>query len=183
MALAYTEHQADEGRRAGGTKGRNTRCPPAPPRMAPLYQQPGLEERKRRRIRSTFGHRKRDLSLASIWPGAPSHRRAPHGSEQGPVIGCGWFCSTEHQADKGRRVDGTEGRNTRCPPTPRMAPLHRQPRLEERKRRRIRSTFGHRNRDLSLTSTWPGAPSHRRAPHGSKQGPDIGCGWFCSTAW
>lgn len=85
MAQAYTEHQADKGRRAGGTKGRNTRCPPAP-RMAPLHRQPGLEERKRRRIRSTFGHRNRDLSLTRTWPGAPSHRRAPHESEQGPAI-------------------------------------------------------------------------------------------------
>ena len=105
--------------------------------------------------------------------GRSSHRRAPHGSEQGPAIGCGWFCSTEHQANKGRRADGTKGRNTHCPPTPRMVPLHRQPGLEERKQRRIRSTFGHRNRDLSLAGIWPGAPSHRRTPRGSEQGPAI----------
>ena len=152
MAQAYTEHQADEGHRADGTKGRNTRCPPTP-RMALLHRQPRLEEWKRRRIRSTFGHRKRDLSLASIWPGAPSHRRAPHGAKQGPAIGYGWFCSTEHQADEGRRAGRAKGRNTRCPPAPRMAPLYQQPGLEERKQRRIRSTFGHRNRDLSLAST------------------------------
>ena len=181
MARAYTEHQADEGRRAGGTEGRNTRCPPAP-RMAPLYQQPGLEERKRRRIRSTFGHRKRDLSLASTWPGAPAIGGLHMEQNKALPLGCGWFCSTEHQ-DEGRRADGTEGRNTRCPPAPRMVPLHRQPGLEERKRRRIRSTFGHRKRDLSLASIWPGAPSHRRTPHESEQGPAIGCGWFCSTVW
>ena len=179
MARAYTEHQANEGRRAGGTEGRNTRCPPTP-RMVPLHRQPGLEERKRRRIRSTFGHRKRDLSLTSTWPGALSHRRAPHGAKQGPAIGCGWFISTEHQ-DEGRRAGGAKGRNTRCPPAPHMAPLYQQPGLEERKRRRICSTFGHCKRDLSLASIWPGAPSHRRAPHGAKQGPAIGCGWFCST--
>ena len=95
---------------------------------------------------------------------------------QGPAIGCGWFCSTEHQADEGRRAGGTEGRNTRCPPTPRMALLHRQPGLEERKRRRIRSTFGHRKRDLSLAGIWSGAPSHRRTPHESKTRP-------CQRIW
>ena len=79
--------------------------------------------------------------------------------KQGPAGGYGWFCSTEHQANEGRRADGTKGRNTRCPPTPHMAPLYQQPGLEERKRRRIRSTFGHRKRDLSLASIWPGAPA------------------------
>ena len=158
MARAYTEHQADKGRRAGGTKGRNTRCPPAP-RMAPLYQQPGLKKRKRRRIRSTFGHRKRDLSLVSIWPRTPAIGGLHMEQNKALPLGCGWFISTEHQANKGRKADGTEGRNTRCPPAPRMAPLYQQPGLKKRKRRRIRSTFGHRKRDLSLASTWPGAPA------------------------